>query len=167
MNDNEIGENISICANERFYFIFVFSVYHYLVWDNQTPIYCLEKETSDESLGKLVSFSFNQCRVINPYEDDFFYNKERMEKDYKKCINELLAKYQFKNKKALFLRMMTCSLRRNHGEILIKPMLHKKLELWTRDGFTDDDNIILPQTASNEELGKAVKEGMSRCRNSV
>ncbi|MTB67874.1 DUF1436 family protein [Providencia sp. wls1943] len=165
MYDSE--RNIAVRRNERFYFIFVFSGYHLFIKDDKAPVYCLEKEVSDEKLGETINLAFSQCRTIHPYENEEFYNKEKINEDYKLWVSELLTKCQFKNKKALFLRMMTCNLKKHNNEILIKPMWHKKLEIWTRDGFTDDDNIILPQTVSNEELGKAVKEGMSRCRNSV
>ena len=167
MLDYDSGDNVSIRANERFYFIFVFSGYHLLIKDNIAPIYCLDKNVNDDILGETVNIALNQCRVINPYESPEFFDSEKVMSNQREWIFQLIEKYRFKNKKALFQRMMACNLERNHGVITVTPTLHKKLELWTRDGFTDDDNIILSEAVSNEELGKAVKECMSRCRNSV
>ncbi|MEX6278755.1 contact-dependent growth inhibition system immunity protein [Providencia hangzhouensis] len=43
----------------------------------------------------------------------------------------------------------------------------KKLETWTGDGFTKDDYIVLPDSVSDEELGEAIKEAISRCRSVI
>lgn len=35
------------------------------------------------------------------------------------------------------------------------------------DGFTEDDYIVLPDSVSDEELGEAIKEAISRCRSVI
>ena len=62
---------------------------------------------------------------------------------------------------------MSCSIKRINGNIILQPSLHKKLKDWTRDGYSDDDDIILPDTVTNAELGKAIKEVLSRCRSVI
>lgn len=63
--------------------------------------------------------------------------------------------------------MMLCHICREGDHIIITPTLHKKLETWTGDGFTEDDYIVLPDSISDEELGEAIKEVISRCRSVI
>ncbi|MEX6213515.1 contact-dependent growth inhibition system immunity protein [Providencia hangzhouensis] len=64
MLDYDSGDNVSIRVNERFYFIFVLSGYHFFVRDNETPVYCLEKDTTEEKLGEMLKLALSQCRII-------------------------------------------------------------------------------------------------------
>ncbi|BBV04978.1 MULTISPECIES: contact-dependent growth inhibition system immunity protein [Providencia] len=167
MLDYDSGDNVSIRVNERFYFIFVLSGYHFFVRDNETPVYCLEKNTAEEKLGEMLKLALSQCRIIDPYENSDFFDRKRIDEDYKEWVGDVLIKCKFKSIKSLFLNMMSCSIKRINGNIILQPSLHKKLKDWTRDGYSDDDDIILPDTVTNAELGKAIKEVLSRCRSVV
>ncbi|HAU5617781.1 TPA: CdiI family contact-dependent growth inhibition immunity protein, partial [Morganella morganii] len=48
--------------------------------------------------------------------------------------------------------------------IKIKPLNHIKLEAWDGDGISETDDVIIPVSASDEELGNAVIEAFSRCK---
>ncbi|HDU8708498.1 TPA: CdiI family contact-dependent growth inhibition immunity protein, partial [Morganella morganii subsp. morganii] len=48
--------------------------------------------------------------------------------------------------------------------IKIKPLNHIKLEAWDGDGISETDYVIIPVSASDEELGNAVIEAFSRCK---
>nr|WP_052697377.1 contact-dependent growth inhibition system immunity protein [Morganella morganii] len=60
--------------------------------------------------------------------------------------------------------MNTCNARQVDDLITIKPSNHIKLEAWDGDGISETDYVIIPVSASDEELGNAVIEAFSRCK---
>ncbi|MGL4277210.1 MAG: contact-dependent growth inhibition system immunity protein, partial [Morganella morganii] len=64
----------------------------------------------------------------------------------------------------LFKQMNTCNARQVGDFITIRPLNHVKLEAWSGDGISETDYVIIPVSASDEELGNAVIEAFSRCK---
>ncbi|MEX9817959.1 MULTISPECIES: contact-dependent growth inhibition system immunity protein [Providencia] len=167
MENYDSGNNISIRVNDFFYFIMVLSGYHLFVVDDTVPIVSVNKKVTNSELGKLSKVALKKCRVIAPHVDSFFFNRDRLAECEKKWLSENLSSLGFKNKKNFYQSMMLCNIREKNGFLTLRPTLHKKLETWTGDGFTEDDYIVLPDSVSDEELGEAIKEVLSRCRSVV
>ncbi|WP_420178086.1 contact-dependent growth inhibition system immunity protein, partial [Morganella morganii] len=84
--------------------------------------------------------------------------------NYKENIVKLMRLCGYKNKKLLFKKMNKCLVRQVGNIIKIKPLNHIKLEAWDGDGISETDDVIIPVSASDEELGNAVIEAFSRCK---
>nr|WP_230088687.1 contact-dependent growth inhibition system immunity protein [Providencia sp. wls1943] len=165
----EIAEDahVSIYRNEYFYFIKTLSWFNLLVYDYTVPVSYLAVDVDNVKLGEVIKELLKKSNKYDIRASETPISRDGVINAYNQWVKEACHKCNLKTKRQFFKNMSSCNIVFERGLFLIKPMLHKKLELWSGDGFTDDDNIILPQTVSNEELGKAVKEGMSRCRNSV
>ena len=96
----------------------------------------------------------------NNYIFDHKLNKE----NYKENVVRLMGLCGYKNKKSLFKKMNKCLVKQVGNVIEIKPLNHIKLEAWDGDGISETDDVIIPVSASDEELGNAVIEAFSRCK---
>ncbi|KLN98162.1 contact-dependent growth inhibition system immunity protein [Moellerella wisconsensis] len=160
------GLNAAIYATEKFYCIETLSGHGLLIDDNLvSPIY-FTKQVADAEFGHAIRHALSLSRLVDPKDPDFF-NHDQIEKRYKLWIAEAMDMWGYKNRKALFTKMHTCTVKLLNNEIKIMPWSHEKLESWGSQGMKKEDNIILPSSVSDEMFGSAVKKAFLRCRNYV
>ncbi|MDU0991923.1 MAG: contact-dependent growth inhibition system immunity protein [Morganella morganii] len=164
MNQNtEQGLNARIGFNGDFYHIDTMSGHGILIVDNLFESCLLSKDTTAEMLGLCLKKCLKQSRIVDPGNYDFFDYKKVKER-YEEWIKNIIQLRGYKNKKTLFKQMNTCNARQVDDLITIKPSNHIKLEAWDGDGISETDYVIIPVSASDEELGNAVIEAFSRCK---
>ncbi|MBN6362967.1 CdiI family contact-dependent growth inhibition immunity protein [Providencia huaxiensis] len=158
---------VSIYFNEECYFIHTISRYNLRVLDYKMPIYHFSKEVDTRELGKTIFLALDNSRIIDINTPEDIFSRDGVSLAYQKWIDDGKKICKSKNRKSFLLKMMLCHICREGDHIIITPTLHKKLETWTGDGFTEDDYIVLSDSVSDEELGEAIKEVLSRCRSVV
>lgn len=135
----------------------------------------LPPDASDADLGVALRDALAHSRFVlgSPRKDvwvhpDVEYDMELCDRDksaqrYKDWIARLMTTYGYKTKRALFKDMKNCSVALREGVIRISPSFHEKLELWSGEGITKEDDVHILETCSNGELGAAIRLGLSRC----
>jgi len=90
------------------------------------------------------------------------YDYKKTAERYAEWTKDLMARYGYKTKRALFKNMKNCSIAKMSGVITIKPSHHEKLERWTseKDEFED---VVIPAESTPAEIGAALRLAFSRC----
>lgn len=132
----------------------------------------LSVDVDDITLGKAVQDALAKSRwvlgiprlgsVYHPYVefDSDLYDYKKSAEHYVAWVSMLMERYGYKTKRALFKGMMSCSIDKKQGFIKVWPSHHVKTEAW--EG-TDAEPVVLPDTATAEEIGAALRLGFSRC----
>lgn len=158
---------VSIYFNELYYFIHTMSRYNLLVFDYQMPIYHLSKDIDIQELGRTVMLALNDSRIIDVNTPEENFSRDGALSAYKKWINDGKMLCNSKSRKDFLTKMMLCHICQEGNHIIISPTLHKKIDLWTGDGFSEKDSITLLDTVSYFELGKSIIEVISRCKTNI
>ncbi len=159
----EQGLNARIGFNGDFYHVDTMSGHGILIVDNLFESCLLSKDTTAKMLGLCLKKCLKQSRIVDPEDYDFF-GYEKVKGRYEGWIKNIIKLRGYKNKKSLFKQMNKCNARQVGDLITIRPLNHVKLESWSGDGISETDYVIIPVSASDEELGHAVIEAFSRCK---
>ena len=124
----------------------------------------LSKNASNEELGQAALLALSKSRKIAQSEIATFFDRDNVNQRYNNWVANLMDKYGYKTKRALFKKMMRCSIEIRNGVLTISPSIHEKLEGWGGEGFTESDKVILPINSSPEEIGAGLRLAFSRCR---
>ena len=124
----------------------------------------LPLDVSDEELGQVTLLALSKSRIIDVSEIGTFFNIDNVMKRYDAWVADLMAKYNYKTKRALFKNMMKCSVEIRDGRLTISPSCHEKLEAWSGEGISDDDDVVLSVNSTTEEIGAGLRLAFSRCR---
>jgi hypothetical protein len=154
----------SAYQNQDFINIETFSGYRRKVADPDGVQILLPLDASNEDLGKASLDALSKSRIIDIREIATFFDLDKTTKNYNNWVADLMNKYGYKTKRALFKNMMSSDIEIRNGVLTIYPSHHEKLEGWGRDGFTDDDNVVLPINSTAEEIGAGLRLAFSRCR---
>jgi hypothetical protein len=154
----------SAYQNQDFINIKTFSGYGKKAVDPDGVQILLPPDASNEDLGKATLAALSKSRIIDISEIATFFDLDNTMKNYNNWVADLMNKYGYKTKRALFKNMMQCSIEIRNGVLTIYPSHHEKLEAWGGDGFTDDDNVVLPINSTAEEIGAGLRLAFSRCR---
>lgn len=124
----------------------------------------LSKNASNEELGQAALLALSKSRKIEQSEIATFFDRDNVNQRYNNWVANFMDKYGYKTKRALFKKMMRCSIEIRNGVLTISPSYHEKLEGWGGEGFTESDKVILPINSSPEEIGAGLRLAFSRCR---
>ena len=153
-----------VCKNQDFILVVTYSGYRRTTRDPDGVQTLLSLDVSDEELGQATLLALSKSRIIDVSEIETFFNIDNVKKRYDAWVTDLMAKYNYKTKRALFKNMMQCSVEIRDGCLTISPFCHEKLEAWSGKGLTEDDDVILPVNSTTEEIGAGVRLAFSRCR---
>jgi hypothetical protein len=123
---------------------------------------CLSPDASEGEIGHSLRSALNASRIFAADVPEFF-DWKRMQEDYDSWIKTMMKRYNLKSKRALFRNLASVGVDVYHGKIVMRPRNHEKLQGWSGDGISPDDHVILPQDASEAELGAGVALALSRC----
>lgn len=125
----------------------------------------LPPDASNEDLGKATLAALSKSRIIDISEIGTFFDLDNTMKNYNNWVADLMNKYGYKTKRALFKNMMSCSIEIRNGVLTLSPTHHEKLEAWGRvKGLTDFEKVVLPINSTAEEIGAGLRLAFSRCR---
>lgn len=150
--------------NQDFINIGTFSGYGLRAGDPDGEQLLLSKNISNEELGQAALLALSKSRIIDESEAATFFDRDNIRKRYDNWVANLMDKYSYKTKRALFKNMMRCRLEIRDGFLTISPSYHEKLQAWSGDGFTKSDDVVLPIDSSAEEIGAGLRLAFSRCR---
>ena len=153
-----------ISKNQDFIIVVTYSGYRMTTRDPDGLQTILPLDVSDEELGQVTLLALSKSRVINVSEIGTFLNIDNIKRRYDVWVADLMAKYNYKTKRALFKKMMRCSVEIRDGRLTISPSWHEKLEAWSGEGLTEDDDVVLSVNSTTEEIGAGLRLAFSRCR---
>ncbi len=120
--------------------------------------------TGDEELGNALLDALSYSRV-GKFEEfpDVYVDRDTHAKQYKAWIADLMDRYRYQTKRALFKNMNTCAIHRwrKNGLIEIFPWNHDRLEGWSP--LPDSENVVVRAATSPAEIGAALRLAFSRC----
>ena len=154
----------NVCKNQDFILVETYSGYRSRTSDPDGIQMLLPLDVSDEELGQATLLALSKSRIIDISEIGTFFNIDNVMKRYDAWVADLMAKYNYKTKRALFKNMMQCTVEIRDGRLTISPSCHEKLEAWSGKGISDDDKVVLSINSTTEEIGAGVRLAFSRCR---
>ena len=153
-----------VCKNQDFILVVTYSGYRRTTRDPDGVQTLLSLDVSDEELGQATLLALSKSRIIDVSEIGTFFNIDNVKKRYDAWVADLMTKYNYKTKRALFKNMMQCSVEISDGRLTISPSCHEKLEAWSGKGLTEDDDVVLSVNSTTEEIGAGLRLAFSRCR---
>jgi hypothetical protein len=154
-------KNSCSSINEKFISIRPCSGYTMSVIDFTQPEFLFDISVSDEDLGKAVVESLKNSRFL---ELEKAYELEDICKEhYPKWVAQLMERYGYKTKRALFRGMNSCSIELEDKTITIRPSHHDQLEGWSGNAITERNKVHIPFDAPHSEIGAALRLAFSRC----
>ncbi|UYG03996.1 contact-dependent growth inhibition system immunity protein [Halomonas sp. LR3S48] len=124
----------------------------------------LSPKASDDEMGEALLRALARSRFIHPDEDRSFFDiRGRVVPQYQEWVKEMMDRYGYKTKRAMFKNMKSCSVESHDGRITIRPSHHEKLEAWSGDGISESDYVVIPAASSPTEVGAALRLAFSRC----
>ncbi|NRN29611.1 contact-dependent growth inhibition system immunity protein [Photorhabdus heterorhabditis] len=161
------GLNAGAKFNGDFYSIQTHSGNGLLGVDPLGSKHLLQPFVSDQELGNAVFDALSKSRVIPIDECGDYFDHDVNDKQYKNWITEMMGSYDYRSKRQLFKKMLSCGICMLDGQITIRPSRHEKLEGWSEDGISESDYVVIPADSSPEEVGAALRLAFSRCRSYV
>ena len=152
----------SAFANDEFINITTTSDHGLSVDDHLAPEHVLMPDVSDAQLGHSLLSSLSLSRLID-FDDPDYTNEKRYER-YQRWVKEMMARFGYKTKGALFKKMNNCDATIDGNILIISPTYHDRLEGWSGDLLTDADDVRIPADSSSEEVGAALRLAFSRCK---
>lgn len=131
--------------------------------DPDVPKHILDMDAQDDEVGSAVIYALSRSRQITLEETATFFDLDKAKKLYADKVADLMRRYRYKTKRALFKNMMNVSIRAEESGSVIRftPMRHKASDSWVGDD--DIEDVIVPATSSPTELGAAFRIALSRC----
>ena len=154
----------TVYKNQDFIEVETFSGYSRRTSDPDGIQILLPLDVSDKELGQATLLALSKSRIIDVSEIGTFFNIDNVMKRYDAWVADLMAKYNYKTKRALFKNMMRCYVEISDGILTISPSWHEKLEAWSGEGISDNDKVVLSINSTTEEIGAGVRLAFSRCR---
>lgn len=151
-----------VISNGDFISVKTYSDYGWLVIDHLAPEHVLAPDVSDEDLGRAFLAALSQSRLLA--FDDPDYTNEVAEERYQVWIKDMMKRYGYKTKRALFRKMNSCGAMIRDGVLTIRPSYHDRIERWTGDFISEDDYVRIPSNSAPEAVGAGVRLALSRCK---
>ncbi|WP_338524393.1 contact-dependent growth inhibition system immunity protein [Pseudomonas batumici] len=150
--------------NNDFIFVETYSGYFNCLPDPEGVGLFLSHSSADSELGRSVLEALAVSRMIDPKENpEFFDFRGRVAIKYNEWIANVMVRFGYKTKRALFKDMKSCSMEAVDGVVTIRPSHHEKLEAWSGKGITEKDYVVISSSSSPDEIGASLRLAFSRC----
>jgi hypothetical protein len=164
MNFNENQRyHASACLNDEFLLIETMSGLGRYGVDYAIPNILLSPNADNVNMGESVLLALSKSRTIAREEYAAFFNLETDKKQYEEWEKNLMRKFGYKTKRALYRKMNVCWISLKNGTIEISPNKHEKLKAWGRSKSDNIESVILSLDNSSEEIGAGLRLAFSRC----
>ena len=155
-------QHIRIKQTDKFYGFKAYSGYALQFEDPEADEILLDLEVSDEMLGQTVLDTLKQSRYLS--RNDAWILQQEAQKKYQEWVQNMMKRYGYKGKRALFKNMKSCGVNLKNNLITIKPSKHDRLEGWSGDGFTEEDYVKIAADSPPAEIGVALRLAFTRCK---
>lgn len=174
MNDVFKKRWSSVISNGDFILVQTCSGYRSGIWDAREGEYIFGLDVTDAALGEVVFMALSKSRFVLPEKrDDVWQHPEAAFDpelfDYRKSadryqvwVDDLIRRLGCRSRRALFKRMMYCSIVDSVGVLTFEPMRHVKLEAW--ESMRDEvESVVIPAESDPADVASAVHLALSRC----
>jgi hypothetical protein len=114
----------------------------------------------NKTLGENILLALSKSRTITKEEYAAFFNLETNKKRHEEWEKNLMKKFGYKTKRALYRKMNRCGIYLKNGVIEISPSNHEKLKAW---GGIRNADVFLSLNNSPEEIGAGLRLAFSKC----
>ena len=167
MNTDEVKPWKSAEAywNGDFYLVETFSGYRLGRRDPTGAQHTLPPNADAQELGTALLDALAHSRFLSLEEARVVGDYKKGQEEYVAWTEALMARHDYKTKRALFENMARCgiSLLVGDSQMVIRPQHHDQLEGWGRTKDDGIEDVIVPLERSSEEVGKALLLAFSRC----
>ena len=152
-----------IKMNIQFINIKSLSGYRMTMGDSDQKNTYLATDASNKELGQHIREALSLSRFVHPIENKELSMYLRDPDRYKEWLEFTMKKFGYKAKSKLFKPMLHCSIELYNNVIRFLVWHQRALDAWDDTGLTEADNVIIPETCTDEELGAAARLALSRC----
>lgn len=129
--------------------------------DPESAQHLLPLDVDDETLGRAAQDALAHSRLLTMEEIAVFFNLAQGKARYDAWVADLMARYDYKTRRALFKRMLSCGIRKQDGVITFSPSRKDRLEAW--EELSKEADVVIAADRSPAEIGAALRVAMSRC----
>ncbi|WP_316864127.1 contact-dependent growth inhibition system immunity protein [Ralstonia mannitolilytica] len=130
------------------------------------PCY-LSPDADDALLGKALREAFSKSQRVEVDKFQEIFHSGIVQKVAKEREAWVMNAYGYKTKRAMFQKMDACSASLCDDKIEIQPLHQQSLDGYTAKKDTGPLPLDLPVTASDAEVGAALREGFRRCTSEI
>lgn len=152
-----------VSCNGDFILVETMSGFRRIRTDPNVPSHLLPTDANDAALGQALLDALKQSRRIEFEEVAAFFDLTTATADYERHVKELMDRFGYKSRRALFKNMMRVSINRDADKIALVPMRHHDLEGWGREKDDGIEDVVIPAGSAPAELGAALRLAFTRC----
>ncbi|MGS0537864.1 contact-dependent growth inhibition system immunity protein [Xanthomonas oryzae pv. oryzicola] len=158
-----------VCFNGKFYRFITMSDGMLLYADPDMQPKYLDPDVADSELGYLLRVTLAESRQISVEDFHKILNSHVVQDRAKEREKWEMKNYGYKSKRSMLRGMNSCSVSAlgESEDIKIQPMHQKSLDGYTARKDTGPFPLFVPKTATDAELGAALREGFKRCTSSI
>lgn len=154
-------KELSIKMNNDFIYFHARSGYRMLVDDlDAAPIF-LNLNAPIIEYGQAILTTIDQSKFIPWDISRQLYS--HTEQYYKDWVTNLMEKFNYKTKSALFSKMASCSVILDGNELVFQPTHHERGEAWTSTFRGEADYVRISADSPPEKIGEAMWQALRRC----
>ncbi|MGV8042624.1 MAG: contact-dependent growth inhibition system immunity protein [Thermoanaerobaculaceae bacterium] len=150
-------------TNGDFFCIETFSGYRTAVRDPQGRQYLLSPDATDDALGEALLAALAASRFLTLQDAQLLTDFDASSRRYAEWVNNLMGRYGYKTRRALFKSMKSCWVEEEGASISIRPTHHEKLEGWSGEGIAPGDYVVVPSDSAAAFVGAALRVAFNRC----
>lgn len=126
----------------------------------------LTPDVDDATLGHTLRLALKASKRVSVEEFQKIFHSGVIQKLGNERDAWAMKHYGYKTKRAMYKNMDSCSISVADRQIEIAPLHHKSLDGYsaTVDG---PHPLYVPESATNEKLGAALRDGFSRCTSAL
>jgi CDI immunity protein len=148
-------------SNGKLYNIETYSGYRSRALDDRGNSSILPMSANAIEIGTALRAALDASRMLPAPEIYKFMELDNLYRRGNAREVELMAFHGCTTRQTLLKRMMNVDLVQTGGKVSISSSIKRGLDAYEGDGLPP---IVLPETASDEELGVAALEALARCR---
>lgn len=131
--------------------------------DPDAPPSYLTPDATNEKLGSAVRDALSSSKRISVSDFQALFKSGVVQKTQKEREIAVIHRYGYKSRRAVYLNMLCCWISAFDEVIQIQPTLHDSLDGYKGISKDGPEILRIPRSATDTELGTALKEGFRRC----
>ncbi|BCM10217.1 contact-dependent growth inhibition system immunity protein [Ralstonia nicotianae] len=129
--------------------------------------YYLDPQADDVLLGKTLREALAKSRRVEVAEFQEIFHSGIIKKIEEERDKWMMETYGYKTRRAMLKKMDSCNVAVFDDKIEIQPLHQKSLDGYTARKDTGPFPSNVPATATDAELGAALREGFKRCTSAI
>ncbi|WP_433692108.1 contact-dependent growth inhibition system immunity protein [Herbaspirillum seropedicae] len=163
----EIRARAEVGFNGDFFQIIPYSISMVNYADPSAEVCYLPADADDEVLGRSLRLAFSGSKVVSAETFHEVFASGKIQEKSAERLNFAMQRYGYKSKRALLKNMMCCWISLSERVIQIKPTHHKSIDGYSGISVDGEEILHLPNSATDDEVGKALREGIRRCTSAI